>query len=162
MTLYEIDSAIANFDFQIDEFTGELLNSEELDSLQMARDEKIENIAIYIKELGAECDAIDGEIATLKARLAAKANKRDGLKSYLKSALQGQKFETARCRISYKKSSQVILSDDFDEWAAKNAPELLTTTTTVKPDKAAIKEALKDGKKIEGATLISIDNIQIK
>lgn len=162
MTLYEIDGAIANFEFQVDEATGELLNVDELDSLQMAREQKLENIALFIKELDAECEAISNESKILSERLGAKQNKRDGLKRYLQNALAGEKFETPRCRVSYRKSQQVILSPEFDEWAAENAPELLVTTTTVKPDKAAIKAAIKDGKTICGATIVDNQNIQVK
>ena len=162
MTLYEIDSAIANFDFQIDEFTGELLNAEELDSLQMAREEKIENIALYIKELDAECDAIKNEMNSLRERLTAKENKHDSLMNYLKNFLNGQRFETPRCRIGYRKSQQVILSGDFEEWAKEYAPDLLTEKVSITPDKTAIKNALKDGRLLKGATLVDNQNLQIK
>ena len=162
MTLYEIDSAIANFEFEIDEVTGELLNADALDMLQMEREQKLENVALFIKELDAECEAIGNEVKSLTERLTAKQNKRDGLKRYLKDALGGAKFETPRCKVSYRKSQQVVLSGDFEEWAAEHAPELLTTTTTVKPDKAAIKAAIKDGKIICGATIVENNNIQVK
>lgn len=162
MNLFEINSAIANFDFQVDELTGELTNADELDALQMARDEKIENIALYIKELEAEQSAIKEEINSLKARQVSKENKAYSLRQYLKEALDGKKFETARCAISYKKSHQVVLTEEFDEWAKKNAPDLLVSTTTVKPDKAAIKAAIKDGRKLQGAALVENNNIQVK
>lgn len=162
MNLFEINSAIANFDFQVDELTGELTNADELDALQMARDEKIENIALYIKELDAEQAAIKEEINSLKARQTSKENKAYSLRQYLKDALNGQKFETARCAISYHKSKQVVLAEEFEEWAAKNAPDLLTSTTTVKPDKTAIKAAIKEGRKLQGATLVENQNLLVK
>ena len=43
MTLYDIDSAIENWEPKINEETGEVLNFSELDDLNMARDAKIEN-----------------------------------------------------------------------------------------------------------------------
>ena len=162
MKLFEIDNAIANFEFDIDEFTGEILNTEELDALQMARDAKIENIALYIKEMDAEAKALKEEIGNLTERMKAKENKRDGLKRYLQNALAGQKFESAKCKISYRTSKQVVLAEEFDEWAKENAPDLLVTTTTVKPDKTAIKDAINNGRKVEGATLVQNSNIQIK
>ena len=46
MTLYEIDKALADFEFEIDEDTGEILNAADLDELNLARDQKIENIGL--------------------------------------------------------------------------------------------------------------------
>ena len=56
MTLYEIDKQISEFPFDVDENSGEILNIEDFEALQMARDKKIENVALYIKELLAERD----------------------------------------------------------------------------------------------------------
>ena len=47
MNLYELNKAIADFDLEIDEETGEVLNADELDQITLARDEKIENIAFF-------------------------------------------------------------------------------------------------------------------
>ena len=49
-TLYEINEKLLNFEFEIDEETGEILNAGELDNLELARDEKIENLCLYIKK----------------------------------------------------------------------------------------------------------------
>ena len=46
MTLFEIDKAILDFEFDIDEETGEILNANALDELHMARDAKIEGIGL--------------------------------------------------------------------------------------------------------------------
>ena len=48
MTLYEIDKQISEFPFDVDENSGEILNIEDFEALQMARDEKVENVALYI------------------------------------------------------------------------------------------------------------------
>ena len=162
MNLYEINSALAAFELQVDEETGELLNADELDALQIARDEKIEGLALLVKELNAEADAIKNERDKLDERMKQKQRKADGLKKYLQSALAGAKFETARCKISYRKSQQVILAGEFDEWAKENAPELLTVKTTYTPSKTAIKEAMLNGKTVKYATLVENKNLIIK
>ena len=162
MNLYEINSALAAFELQVDEETGELLNADELDALQIARDEKIEGLALWVKELNAEADAIKNERDALDERMKQKQRKADSLKKYLQSALAGAKFETARCKIGYRKSQQVILAGEFDEWAKENAPDLINVSTVYKPDKMAIKEAIKGGRHIEGATLIDNVSMQIK
>lgn len=35
MTLYEIDKALMDFEFEVDEETGEILNASDLDELQI-------------------------------------------------------------------------------------------------------------------------------
>lgn len=162
MNIFEINSALSAFELQVDEETGELLNADELDALKMARDEKIEGLAMLVKELNAEADEIKNERDVLDARMKRKQRKAEGLKKYLQSALAGAKFETARCEIGYRKSQQVILTGEFDDWAKDNAPDLLNVSTVYKPDKLAIKEAIKGGRQIEGATLIDNVSMQIK
>lgn len=160
MTLYEINAALeAAYDAAVDPDTGEIINgaaAQALDNLSMAKDEKVENIALWIKNLNAEADAINAEKKKLAARQAAAENKAESLKRYLAGALAGEKFKTARVAISYRKSESV----QIDEGAAL-PPELMTTPKPV-PNKTAIKEALKAGEVIEGASLVTNNNIQIR
>ena len=60
------------------------------------------------------------------------------------------RFSFPNHEISSRKSSAVVIDDE-----EALDPEWLTVTTTSKPDKAAIKEALKAGRQISGAQLIS-------
>lgn len=162
MNLYEINRDIENFEFEIDENTGEVLNFDALDALQMERCAKIENICLYIKNLTALAADIKAEKNNLDERMKAAERKADSLKRYLASSLNGEKFETARCKVSYRKSAQVVVSDGFAEWAKKNAPDLITETITTKPDKEAIKEAIKGGKQVVGAEIVENVNLQVK
>lgn len=161
-SLYEITNAIANFEPEIDETTGELLNGDILDRLNMAREDKLESVALYIKNLQAEAVAIKQERDNLDERMKSKERKADSMKRYLQSVLNGEKFETPKCKVSYRKSQQVVLTGEFDEWAQEHMPELLTVKTTYTPSKTAIKEALLDGKKVRYATLVECQNVQIK
>jgi hypothetical protein len=63
---------------------------------------------------------------------------------------QATRFSFPNHELSSRKSSAVEIDDE-----AELAPEWLTVTTTSKPDKAAIKEALKAGQQIPGAQLHS-------
>ena len=63
--LYEIDNDILNC---VDEETGEILDFEKLNSLQMERDKKIEGVALYIKQLNAEAALIREEEKALAER----------------------------------------------------------------------------------------------
>ncbi len=143
MNLYEIDARIQNFEFEIDEDTGEILNLLELDQLEIARNEKIENIALYDKNLKAEIEAIDNEVKALLDRRKAKQNKADNLLEYLKTSLQGAKFETSKVSISYRKSKSVEFEDEekFLQYAKENDLEILyKETVSVKPNKKEIKD----------------------
>ena len=65
MNIYEIDSQILSC---IDEETGEILDTERLEKLIQDRQNKIESVACWYKNVVAEAEAIKAEIAVLKAR----------------------------------------------------------------------------------------------
>ena len=62
MKLYEIDAEIEQC-ILIDEETGEVIgiDTERADKLQMMRDDKIKNLALYYKNLMAEVNAYKSE-----------------------------------------------------------------------------------------------------
>lgn len=159
MTLYEIDAAIRDFPFEVDEETGELLNADALDELQMAREEKIENVACYIKNLAAEVQALRAEEKSLSERRRIKENRVASLKRYLQSSLQDQPFETARCKVSFRKTESVdVDAPAFIAWA-KAERRLTLLREKFEPDKAAIKNYLKQGLTATGARLV--DNVSM-
>lgn len=157
MTLFEIDKAILDFNYEVDEETGEILNAEELDHLEMARDQKLENIGLFIKNIEAEAAAVKAEKDNMAARQKSLESKAESLRKYAAYALRGEKFSTAKVAFSYRKSESV----DIAEGAAVPA-EYLKTEVIVKPDKMRLKKALKAGAEFEGVTLVTKQNLQIK
>lgn len=157
MTLFELNKAIEGFDLIVDEETGEVLNIDELDALNLAKDEKIENVCLWIKNLEAEADAIKTEEKNLAARRKSKENKVKSLKGYVAYALGGKKFETPRVAVSYRKSVSVNIPDE-----SAIADEYCNFTVVKKPDKTMIKNALSAGKEIAGAELVEKQNLQIR
>lgn len=152
MTLYEINEQILAC---VDPETGEA-DTEQLEMLMMERSEKLENIACWIKGIKAECDSIKAEEKALAERRQAKERKAESLRRYLDEALVGQKFETPRCVVSFRKSQKVEIIDFDkipDDYLRYKAPE---------PDKAAIKAAIKDGISIEGAELVDSVTMTVK
>lgn len=158
MNIYEIDAAILSL---VDEETGEIKDFEEFANLQMERETKIENIALWHKNLVAESKAIREEEKTLAERRKACENKAERLKNYLSEILQGNKFKTAKVAVSYRKSTAVEIEPDFIEWAEINADDLLTYKAP-EPNKTAIKDALKAGTEIPFASMVEHQNISIK
>lgn len=154
-TLYELDKQIAEFQFEVDVETGEILNADELESIELERDTKIENIALWIKNLNSDIEAYKKERDSFAEKARVAGNKLESLKGYLNYALNGDKFKSDRVNISYRKSEVVELAHDF------NDPRFLVPQEP-KIDKAGVKKALKDGEDIKGAMLIERQNIQIK
>ena len=60
MNLYEIENEILKC---VDEETGEIFDVEKFEALELARDVKIENICLWIKNLKAEAEALKLEIS---------------------------------------------------------------------------------------------------
>lgn len=111
MTLYDIEDAILEC---VDQETGDIVDIEKLEALEMERDTKISNIACWIKDLKAEAEAIKAEKQNLDKRLKADTNKAEQLKAYLDGYLNGAKFKDARCAISYRKSISTEIAEDLD------------------------------------------------
>lgn len=157
MNLYEINEAIINC---IDK-DGEIIDFEALQSLAIEKNVKIENIACFIKNLKAECEALKNEIKNLSDRAKRAENKAEGLKKYLDTALNGETFTSSKAEISYRKSKSVELQDGFNDWAKSNEPSLVIEQEP-KPDKKAIKEWLESGGECDYAAIIEKRNMQIK
>ena len=165
MNLYEIEKTLNEFmengfEKYVDTETGEFDEqgfNDELGQLELAKDEKIENIGLFIKNLSADIVELKAEEKALAERRKAKENKAEYLKNVLSVSLGGNKFETAKIALSFRKSEQVKISD------ADNLPkEFLIEKVTISPDKTAIKKAIKGGQDVVGAEIITVQNLQIK
>jgi len=153
MKLYEIDSAILDC---VDAETGEIFDVDKFEELSLERDAKIESICLWIKNLKAEAEALKAEKDSFAARQKAAENKMESLKMYISSYLDGAKFESAKVKISYRKSESVEIEDVYklpEEYLKHKEPEA---------DKTALKAALKTGAQIEGVQIVVKQNIQIK
>ena len=152
-SLYEIDQAIMAC---VDSETGEVVDPEALDALMMERDQKCENIALWIKNLEADAIAYKAEKDAFASRQKAAETKAEQLKAYLSAALAGNKFSTTKCAVSFRASEETVCNQAQvpKKWCIKKVE--------YKPDKNAIKAALKAGQKIRGCELISKLNVQIK
>ena len=158
MKLYEIDEAIMAC---IDTETGEIIDADKLDKLTMERDAKIENVALWIKDLKAEAEALKAEKMAFAERQKVAENKAESLKKWLAYALQGEKFKTTKCAISFRKTEAVEVTDEGLNNLMKEHDELLTYKAP-EPNKTAIKQALKDGLSVEGVQLVQNTSTIIK
>jgi hypothetical protein len=155
MTIYDIEAEIMDC---IDQETGEVIDIDRLNALEMERDKKISNVACWIKDLKAEAEAIKAEKQALDKRQKAAENKAESLKGWLQGILQGEKFKDSRCAISYRKSERVDFSDNFN---FDTLPDYMKKVT-IEPKKTEIKEFLKGGGEIEGVRIEENTSMTIK
>lgn len=160
-SLYDIDMRLLTYEEQFDPETGEWINESELDDLKMEREEKIEQLLLWAKNLRAEAKAIKDEEGNLADRRKAKEKKADRIEDYVARNLDGQKFETPRVKIGWRKSERVIIPDEV------LVPDRFCNHTVVrKPDKTIIKDYLKkaeaNGEKVEWASIEVKNNMNVK
>ena len=165
MKLYELTNDIRSFMEAVEagEIPTEAID-DTLESLDMIYEDKAENIACLIKELEAESAAIKAEAANLTERAKSKANHAERLRRYLSGSMMElgkEKLETSRCKVSYRMSEKVVVTDDFISWAEENHDDLLTFKTP-EPNKTAIKAFIKNGGEVVGAHIETTMNLQVK
>ena len=162
MTLYDIDAQISALEARcddaetIDEETGEIIRvdlSAELDALRMAREEKLENVACWVKNLCAYIEGAKKEEQNLSDKRKAAERRVESLKAWLLAAMTRDdgttdRLKTARASISVRRNQpSTICDDDLLPWKYK------TIKQTVTPDKTAIKAAILAGEDVPGAHL---------
>lgn len=140
MTIFEIDNAILQL---IDPETGELLDYDAFASLSMERDTKIENMALWVKELKAEACAIASEIASMKKRKESAEKKADRLEKYLAEILGGNKWSSPKAAVTFRNTNSVDVDDGFVAWALLNNDDLLSYKEP-EPSKTKIKAYLAE------------------
>ncbi|WP_302938447.1 siphovirus Gp157 family protein [Phascolarctobacterium succinatutens] len=162
MSLYELDTKIKgciqlDAEHVVDTEDGEIFDLQQFEALQMERGQKIEGMCCYIKNLMAEAVAYEAEEKRMRERRAAKEREIDRCKGYLAGVLYGEKFETPRCKISWRKSEicNVLNIDAVPD-------EFKRTKVTIDADKTAIKKAIKGGAEVPGAEVIQKLNMTLK
>lgn len=161
MNLYEIDQAILAL---VDPETGEILDYDAFSELKMAKEEKIEGMALWHKNLTAEATAIRAEEIKLADRRKSLEKKAESLKQYLTELLSGSKFSTARVACSFRKTKSVEILDEaafIQEMQESMHYEYLKySPPTV--NKTEITNAIKAGQLVPGAQLVEKNNLSIK
>lgn len=111
MTLREIDQAILGL---FDPETGDLLDEDgiEFELLQMEREDKIKNTALYFRQLAGDTKVLADEIAGLQKKKKVTENKMRWLKYLLNEALQGQKFHHPLVDVTYRKSTYLDITNE--------------------------------------------------
>lgn len=153
MKLFEIDEALQEcFDAE----TGEILDITRFEDLQLEREQKLENIACWIKNLEADAEALKAQKMAFAERQKETENKAERLRNYLQYALQNTNFKTVNVEVKFRKTSKVEVPDVY------KLDENFLKYSEPTADKTAIKKAIQDGQAVEGATLIENISMSIK
>ena len=165
-SLYEIDRNIQAFIDTLFDYADEngviddSVDMAILDDLKEQRQKKMENIALYIKNLASEASAIKEEEKSLSERRKRTERKCERLKGILvRSMMENDEKELSSARycarIRDSKATEV-----YDETILPS--DYLVEKITYAPDKKAIKEAIESGKEIAGARIVTNHNLKIE
>lgn len=155
---YEINEAVSRLLESVDEETGEVNADalEALEGLKIAKEEKVENIGCYIKNIDSDVEALETEIQKLQKRLKTKKNERERLVNYLVSNLEtNEKYTFPRVVVSFRRSQRLEI---LNESAIPKKWLKIKTS----PDISAIKQEIKSGKNVKGCAIVENYSLQIK
>lgn len=159
MKLYEIDDAIEHIlATKVDE-NGEITDEAEaeLDALELDREKVALSIAAYLKGELAESEVLKFEAQRLRDRATTHANRAERLMRYIASHLpSGTKIENEQAVISWRKSAAVVVDD------ITALPKSMLRTADPEPDKKAINEEIKAGRKVSGARIERRVSLQVR
>lgn len=161
LNIYEINQAILDL---VDPETGEIMDYEAFDRLQMERETKLENVACWIKNLTAEGAALRAEEVALAERRKVLERKSERLKKYLADALNGEKFQTAKCYVSFRKTAKVEVTDasSVAAWCEDNGLHDIVAYAAPTVSKTEIAKLLKAGMEIPGAEMVDGISMGVK
>ena len=161
MTLYEIDKSIQEL---IDPETGELLDYDAFSHFQMEREKKIENMALWVKNLTAEAKAIKEEEANLKERRQSLERKVERLKTYLGIALGGEKFSTPKCTVTFRSSSALKINDTegLTGWLIDNGHGNCLRFPSPEINKTGVTKLIQSGEAVPYAEIETRKSVGVK
>ena len=158
MNLYNIKSEYLAIAQELTE--GEL--TPELEQALMITEanlqEKAINYGYVIKSFESEVDIIDEEIKRLNALKKARINAVDKLKNNISDAMQLfgiLEVKAPTFKMNFRKSESVEIYEGLDK-------EFILEKVSYQPDKIAIKNAIKEGRTVNGASIVTNFNLQIK
>lgn len=161
LNLFQIEQEYMSLAQQIIECDGAV--TPEIESQLAITEAQLEHkgrgYGFVIKQAESEIEIIESEIKRLEALKSARAKMANRMKDSLKNAMELfgiDKLESPTLKVSFRKSESVDVDEPFlpDEYF--NVREVRT------PNKAKIKADLEAGKQIQGACILTKNNLQIK
>lgn len=149
---------------EIDLETGEFLNNENdiqeyIVNLKLSKEDKLNNIQDLKIEFEAKIEAVKSKIEYLNNRKKSFERNINNLTNLQLMLLNNQKLETNEYSFGFRKSESVSINDILFDIKDERFNR---TTIKVEPDKTAIKKALKDGISVDGVSVETKMNLQVK
>ena len=139
------------------------IDIEALDNLIKAKTDTIatglESLCKIRARKQADIEALKAEATRMKEKADRETRALDRLEEYILSMLKRSgesKINAGTFTVGTRMSNSVWLEPNF------NVEEYMRTTTTITPDKIAIRDALKNGAVIPGASITTKENLAIK
>ena len=162
MNIYKIQNEYQLLINQIIEAEGEM--TYEIQQALEINEQQLQSKAIdycyVIKQLDSDCEQIDAELKRLQQLKKVRTNLAERLKDTISNAMnlyEVEKIETPLIKLSFRNSESVEITNESQLDAC-----FIVTKTVSTPDKKAIKDAIKNGVFVEGATISYNKNLQIK
>jgi len=147
---------------QIIELDGEI--TPEIETALQINKEQLQSKAVdysyVIKQLDSDCEQIDAELKRLQQLKKVRTNLAERLKDTISNAMnlyEVEKIETPLIKLSFRNSESVEITNESQLDAC-----FIVTKTVTSPDKKAIKDAIKSGVLVTGATISYNKNLQIR
>jgi len=162
MNIYQIKN-----EYQL--IISEIINNEgeitpELETALTINKEQLQSKAVdysyVIKQLDSDCEQIDAELKRLQQLKKVRTNLAERLKNTISDAMnlyEVEKIETPLIKLSFRNSESVEITNESQLDACFIVTKMVST-----PDKKAIKDAIKSGMFVEGATISYNKNLQIR
>ena len=134
-----------------------------LEGMSGALEVKAQNVVMFARNLEATATAIKEAETAMAARRKAIENRAAGLRRYALSAMQVAGVQSIECpyfKLSVRKNPPAV--EVFD--AAQIPAQFMRTPEPPPPapDKKAITEAIKAGKEVPGARLVSGERLEVR
>ena len=162
MNIYQIQNEYQLLINQIIESEGEITS--EIETALTINKEQLQSKAVdysyIIKQLDSDCEQIDAELKRLQQFKKVRTNLAERLKNTISDAMnlyEVEKIETPLIKLSFRNSESVEITNESQLDAC-----FIVTKTVTTPDKKAIKDAIKSGVLVTGATISYNKNLQIR
>lgn len=133
-----------------------------LEAVEGEFNDKAVSVAHFIRNLDSDVEAIDNEVKRLNDRKKALKTKQESIKDYLRENMEATGIKKIECplfSISCVAGRDVVTIND----EAALPDDYVEVKSEVKPVKATILKALKEGVEVPGASIIkSKSSIRIK
>lgn len=161
LEIYKINRKLEEL---VDPETGEVLELEAFEQLYTERIEMIEDMVLLYKNTVAEAEAVKAEADKLDQRSRLLREQADKLREHIRVSLNGEKFSTPRCTVTFRKSSSLDISDidALIDWAERTGHDECVRYKPPEVAKQAVTDLLKQGIQVPHAKIKVKKSVIIK